>query len=92
MTRTEFKTIIKIFSAWKIDKRRGNYLLPSGVRLKEYLRNLTEQLLKRNELAIKKDGSVGELYDGKIFVPFGEDEIVEQQEQRIRAIVDELVY
>ena len=94
MTRTEFKTIIKIFSAWRIDKRKGNYSLPGGGCLSHYLRRLTAELCERNHIAIKTNGDIGETLNGRIFVPFGDDEFLneQEQEQRIRAIVDELIY
>lgn len=101
MTRTEFKQVVKAFSFWKIDKRKGNYALPAyyegqkNATLRHYLAELVTDLLDRNRLAFKRNGNLGEtgVIDGKIFVPFGEDEVLneEEQEQRINAFVRELI-
>lgn len=94
MKRSELKQVIEIFSFWSIDKRKGDYKLPSGVRISDYLERLTSELLRRNSLAIRADGSVGELIDGKIFKPFGNDEMTtpEQQEKAIHALIMEMLH
>lgn len=94
MKRDDFKQVVKIFSFWKIDKRKGNYRLPSGAKLSEYLEGLALDLLTRNNLAIRADGSVGEMVDGRIFKPFGNDETTtpEQQEKAVHALIMEMLY
>ena len=94
MKRTDFKQVVKIFSFWRIDKRKGNYKLPSGAKLSDYLENLAAELLERNNLAIRADGSVRELINGKIFKPFGNDETTtpEQQEKAVHGLIMEMLY
>ena len=43
MKREDFKKIIKLRSFWKIDRRKGNYKLPDGSWLSEYVAKLIEQ-------------------------------------------------
>lgn len=93
MKRNDFKQVVKIFSIFQIDKRKGNYTLPNGAKLSEYLQNLVSEILERNNLAIRSDGSVGEILNGKIFKPFGDDETTtpEQQEKRCTALIIEML-
>ena len=90
MKRANFKTVVKAFSCWTIDKRRGNYSLPAGT-LREYLIGLVEDLLDRNGLAIRTNGDIGEVLDGKIFIPFGTDEEIVEQSKRIATLVSEMI-
>ena len=96
MKRENFKKVVKAFSAWKIDKRKGNYILPNGERLQTYLKELTEKLLQNNDLAFAKNGNVYEVFnvDNRkfMFVPFGTDEKIEEQEERIKNFVIDLLF
>lgn len=91
--RNDFQKIIKIMSFWKIDKRRGNYRLPSGARLSAYLEELTKKFLKNNGLAIAENGNIYEIVGGRIFKPFSDDESIsaEEQEKRIKRIIFETI-
>ena len=93
MKRNEFKRIIKIMSFWRVDRRRGNYRLPSGDKLSDYLLGEVLRFLDRNNLAIDSRGDVHEVISGAIFVPFADSEELneEQQEARARAIVREMI-
>lgn len=92
MKRNDFKQVVKIFSFWKIDKRKGNYTLPNGAKLSEYLQNLVSEILERNNLAIRSDGSVGEILNGIIFKPFGDETTTpEQQEKAVHALIFEML-
>lgn len=95
MKRNELKIIIKAISNWKIDKRRGNYRLPSGRLLSEYLEEIGEDFLKAFNKAISIDGNI---YDyiaetATIFRPFLENEKTCQDEQRkrLKAIIFEML-
>lgn len=58
MTRENFKKIIKLRSIWKIDKRKGNYKLPSRDYLKDYIRRLVESQMKIDNLGIMENGDL----------------------------------
>lgn len=94
MKRNDFKKVIKIFSFWKIDKRKGNYKLPSGEYLSHYLEDFIQDFLNRNNLAIRENGDIAEIIDNRIFIPFGEDEELNTGEQidRIEKLVRGLLY
>ena len=58
MKREDFKQIIKLRSYWKIDKRRGNYMLPNGKWLASYVRELVVSQLEVDNLGIRKNGEL----------------------------------
>lgn len=101
MTRNEFKKVVKAFSKWRTDKRRGNYRLPSGVTLGGYLDHLVWDLLRNNSLGIGSDGNIHDVitlgaFDSEeqiMLVPGanGEPLIMSEQEARARKIVDEII-
>lgn len=101
ITREDFKKVVKIFSCWRVDKRRGNYRLPSGNRLNNYLYRLVWELLRNNSLGFGSDGNIHavckritkDTEELIMFVPFAEDEAVIKSEQndRVRKFVDELI-
>ena len=85
MTRQDLKQIIKLRSIWKVDKRRGNYRLPSGCFLRKYLEELLETQLQIDSLGIANDGSIQPLsHDGIIYYLFGENELTDDEEQMKR--------
>ena len=95
MKRNELKTVIKAISDWKIDKRKGNYRLPSGRLLSDYLEAIGEDFLKTFNKAISIDGDV---YDyiaetATIFRPFLDNERTCQDEQRkrLQAVIFEML-
>lgn len=91
MKRDDFKKIIKLRSCWKIDKRRGNYKLPSGHRLYDYVYELVESQLKVDNLGIDSNGNLHCMSDKYIIIPpFKDYEKSSFQEQIER--VDKLVY
>jgi len=103
MKREDFIKIIKLRSFWKIDKRKGNYLLPNGEKLSKYIDILVEGQLRLDKLAIAEDGNLYDcnhylddknaLDDYVIYRPFSKDEICsyDKQEERINIIVSEIV-
>lgn len=58
MKRTDFASIIKIMSYWKVDGRRGNYTLPSGIRIKRYIEELISEALRKYDAAVTADGNI----------------------------------
>lgn len=52
MKREDFKKIIKLRSFWKIDKRKGDYKLPSGDKLSKYIRKLVISQMQLDNLLI----------------------------------------
>ena len=101
MKRADMQKIIKLRSVWKVDKRRGNYRLPSGDLLSNYLFNLLDTQLKIDNLGIAKDGSIQFLWEIKgdlnkqiIMVPFGENEETNWGEQynRMDKLIREMIY
>ena len=107
MTKEDFKKVIKIMSHWRIDKRRGNYKLPSKERLSVYLESLINKFLVNNGLALDKNLNARDVFQSdeerylefyqkkeiKIFIPFGEDEISNymEQDKRINMLIRELI-
>lgn len=94
MKRDDFKKIIKLRSFWRVDKRKGNYRLPNGTRLSDYLIGLVESQLKIDMLGIAKDGSIQPMVnqgdDLVIMKPFAENEATNDDEQDTR--IERLVY
>lgn len=84
MTKDNFLKVVKAFSLWRIDKRKGNYRLPSKSKLSEYLYELIRKIMTNNKLAFRKNGHLGDIIDGKIFVPYCDDEQLDEMEQRKR--------
>lgn len=58
MKRADFIQIIKLRSFWKIDKRKGNYKLPNGSHLRDYVERLVDSQLTLDGLGINKDGNL----------------------------------
>lgn len=94
MNKKEFEKVVKCFSFWKIDKRRGNYKLPNGERLKDYLLDLVDDLLTNNKLALDADLNACDVLNDKIFKPFGIDEKIDssEQKQRVIKVVNNLLF
>lgn len=93
MTRKELATIIKARSIWKIDRRRGDYKLPNGERLSEYVYDLVESQLSLDNLGILANGNMAFL-NNKILMPAfkpNEETTEIEQEERIKNFVDELI-
>lgn len=95
MERKNFKNIIKNRSFWTIDRRRGNYKLPSGDKLDNYVIGLIETQLEVDNLGISKDGNMytyNKAYN-YLIIPFGENEPTteEQQEKRIIKLCYEMI-
>ena len=61
MKREDFKKIIKLRSFWKIDKRKGDYKLPSGDKSSKYIRKLVISQMQLDNLLI---GENGDLFPG----------------------------
>ena len=106
MKREKFKKIIKLRSFWKIDKRKGNYELPSGKFLSDYVRDLVESQMELDSLGIRSNGDlctvVGGGWDNEtkdfadyILMPdFQPNEVCsyDKMENRIKRLVHELLY
>ena len=105
MKREDFKKIIKLRSFWKIDKRKGNYKLPNGKRLSDYVTDLVESQMKLDSLGIRANGDLcmvsggvwntdtKEFDDYTLMPAFQENEICsyDEMEKRIQSIVREIV-
>lgn len=105
MKRKDFIQIIKLRSVWKIDKRRGNYTLPSGNKLSDYVEELVESQMKIDNLGIRANGDLcfcegGDLnlegynFEDYLLKPgFEENEICayDKMQKRIKHLVFEIV-
>lgn len=89
MKREDFKKIIKLRSFWKIDRRKGNYKLPDGSWLSEYVAKLIEQQMDLDGIRIAADGNlklaVYKHPNWVIMPPFEENEICSFEEECKRA-------
>lgn len=89
MKREDFKKIIKLRSFWKIDRRKGNYKLPDGSWLSEYVGKLIEQQMDLDGIRIAADGNLKlATYNHPnwiIMPPFEENEICSFEEECKRA-------
>ena len=106
MERKKFMQIIKLRSVWKIDKRRGDYTLPNGTKLSEYVERLVRSQMAVDHLAVRKNGDlcmyVGgtlnteakKFEDFELIPAFEENEICsyEVMERRISDIVFDLIH
>ncbi len=105
MKRQDFIKIIKLRSAWKIDHRKGDYMLPNGEKLSVYIEKLVESQMKIDELGIRKNGDLcscagggwntenKDFNDFTLFPDFEEQETCsyEAMERRIERLVSEIV-
>ena len=99
MKRQDFIKIIRLRSFWKIDKRTGNYKLPSGKRLSEYVADLVETQMKIDDLGISKNGNLcwcfyNEKAENFTLMPaFQDNEIcsLDDMDKRINKLVCEIV-
>lgn len=105
MKRKDFMQIIKLRSIWKVDRRKGNYTLPSGEKLSWYIGNLVESQLAVDKLGIGSDGNLYPAYGGAwndetknfddytLTISFKGDEICpfDLMERRIKALISEIV-
>ncbi len=94
MKRSDFIKIVKIVSIWRVDKRRGNYKLPSGNKLSDYLYRITDNLLKNNKWAIAENGNIYDIVGDQIFIPFGENEpfVDRLQWDRVDNLINEMLF
>lgn len=105
MKREDFKKIIKLRSDWKIDRRTGDYFLPSGEKLSTYIANLVVSQLEIDNLGIRENGDICSMsggdwnteskeFDNYTLLPeFESNEICsyEEMEKRISRLVREIV-
>ena len=94
MKREDFKKIIKLRSEWKIDRRKGNYKLPSGARLYDYVYKLVVSQLQLDNLGINKDGNLYFMTDKYIIMkPFSDNEQtnISEQYDRIDKLIKEII-
>lgn len=95
MKREDFIRIIKIRSAWKIDRRKGNYKLPSGNSLRSYVYDLSLQQMNLDRLGIGKDGNLYSIDpDGTyLMIPFSDNEPTtpEEQDARFERLVIDII-
>ena len=56
MCKAKFIKIIKLRSFWKIDKRKGNYTLPSGNKLSTYIKQLVISQMEVDNLYMLESG------------------------------------
>lgn len=106
MRRENFKKIIKLRSFWRIDKRKGNYRLPNGKLLSEYVQDLVESQMELDHLGIRSNGDLCNVVGGGwsaetkdfkdyILMPaFQPNEVCsyDKMEDRIKSLVFELLY
>lgn len=95
MTRENFIKIIKLRSVWKIDKRRGNYKLPDGTHLRDYVLRLVESQLELDNLGIRANGDLC-FYDKvnlRLMPAFEDNESCteEEMDKRIWRLIREIV-
>ena len=105
MTRKNFIQIIKLRSFWKIDKRKGNYALPSGEKLSDYITGIVESQIKIDNLGIMANGDLctcsGGTWDAKsknfcdykLMPAFANSEICsyDEMERRIKKLVLDII-
>lgn len=65
MKRANFKQIIKLRSFWKIDKRKGNYKLPNGDLLSDYVEALVIGQMQLDNIYIRENGDLCDGIEGK---------------------------
>lgn len=106
MERSDFKQIIKLKSIWRVDRRKGNYRLPSGSYLKDYIYDLVDRELKFERLGIASDGNLyfcvpsewddtkKQFTDHHIMIPYGDNEAVSYNDMdcRIDKLVNEIIH
>ncbi len=86
MNRENFKKIIQLCCPYKANKRFGDYELPTGIMLSEYLYELTERILRRNYLLIGSDGNIHSDEQGmSAYVS------AKETESRIKNFVDDIL-
>lgn len=59
MSKKNFISIVKNASCWKIDKKRGDYIIPNGLMLTDYLCFLIQEILEKYNLIIRESGRIG---------------------------------
>lgn len=105
MERKDFIRIIKLRSFWNIDRRKGDYRLPSGEKLSNYVRNLVTSQMELDSLGILSDGNLCAMYGGKwdedlkyfsnyiLYPPFKYNEVCTYDEMNIRVnhLISEIV-
>ena len=105
MKREDFKKIIKLRSFWKIDRRKGNYKLPNGKRLSDYVAGLVESQMQLDNLGIRANGGLcvvsgggwndetKEFDDYSLMPAFQSNEncSYDEMDRRIKSIVYEIV-
>lgn len=106
MKREDFKKIIRLRSFWKIDRRKGNYKLPNGEYLADYVRRLVESQMKLDNLGIASNGDLYMMSGGEwnkevgyydeytLSIPFKNNEICtyDDMKYRINALIHEIVH
>lgn len=106
MKRTDFIKIIRLRSAWKISKSKGNYDLPGGAKLSSYIGNLVDSQLAIDNLAVARDGNLCDAVGGawnkekKIFddyrliIPFKDYEVCsyDDQQERLKKLVYDIIF
>lgn len=105
MKREDFKKIIKLRSFWKIDRRKGNYKLPNGEMLSDYIQSLVESQMQIDNLGIRANGELcfmsggewntetKEFADYTLMPEYEDNEVCsfDSMEKRINSIVIEIV-
>lgn len=105
MKRQDFIKIIRLRSVWKIDCRKGNYALPNGEKLSDYVRGLVESKMKIDNLGVLEDGDLAycdggewnketkDFNDYRLLPDFKDNEICpyDKQEMRIKRLVSEII-
>lgn len=105
MKRSNFKKIIELRSTWEIDKKRGDYKLPNGDKLSDYIGQLVDSQLELDHLMIRENGDLcfgtggqwnvdTKSFDDCELIPDFEDSercSYDEQQRRIRFLVKDIV-
>ncbi len=104
MKRSDFIKIIRLRSCWKIDRRKGNYMLPNGERLSSYIDDLVRGQLELDKLGIMSNGELESCAATErdnaglpiytVFVPFKDNETItfDEMEIRIKKLTNEIIH
>lgn len=83
----DFKQLIKTMSSYRVDKRKGDYMVRGGINLSQYLENMIHDFLTLNELHVV---IYGDMYIKTINK--SSEYTTETQKEYIKTIVKDMLY
>lgn len=106
MKREDFMKIIRLRSVWKINKKKGNYKLPNGEFLSDYIRNLVDTQMTIDNLGVRTNGDLCsssggtwneelKYFNNYTLTPVFENSEIctyDEMEKRINLLVRELIH